>query len=165
MLKLSCFTNRACAEARSVAKRGLGAGSSLSPGRPAPSATRITHTRDGPPARKAARAVTYATQDESSPVGTSAAVSIAQYSAPPALMVCPFPSGRRRPTLPLSLPLPLRMSHRITHSHSRSRPSCTHRLPGPGRRPLALIWPILTLSVPGLPCPAPRCPTLHRWTR
>ena len=36
------------------------------------------------------------------------------------------------------------MSHRIPHSHSRSRPSCPHRHPGPGCRPLALIWPILT---------------------
>ena len=44
MLELSCFTNRAYAEARSAAKRGrhLGAGSSSSPGRPAPSATRTS---------------------------------------------------------------------------------------------------------------------------
>ena len=61
MIELSYFTNQACAEARSVAKRT---------------------TYDDPPARKAARAVTYATQDESSPVGTSTAVSVAQYSAP-----------------------------------------------------------------------------------
>ena len=33
-------------------------------------------------------------------------VSVAQYSAPPAPVVCPFPSDRRRPTLPVSLPLP-----------------------------------------------------------
>ena len=26
-----------------------------------------------------------------------------------------------------------------------------------------LLWPSLTRSVPGLPCPAPRCPTLHQW--
>ena len=31
-----------------------------------------------------------------------------------------------------------------TCSHSRLRASCPHRHPGPGRRPLALIWPILT---------------------
>ena len=50
---------------------------------------------DDPPAWKTARAVTSATQDESSPVGHSATVSVAQYSALPALVVCPFPSGRR----------------------------------------------------------------------
>ena len=96
MLERSYFTNRACAEARSAAKCGRdpGAGSSSSPGRPAPSATWTMHhaTDDDPPARKAAWAVTYATQDESSPVGTSA-VSVAQYSALPTPVVCPFSSG------------------------------------------------------------------------
>ena len=51
----------------------------LKPGR-WPNVRRTTY--DDPPAQKAARAVTYATQDESSPVGTSTAVSVAQYSAP-----------------------------------------------------------------------------------
>ena len=41
-------------------------------------------------ARKAARAVTYAMQDDSSPVATSAGVSVAKYSAPSAPVVCPF---------------------------------------------------------------------------
>ena len=41
---------------------------------------------------------------------------------------------------------PLRMSNWIPLSRSRSQPSCTHRHPGPGRRPLAMIWPNLTLS-------------------
>ena len=48
--------------------------------------------------------------------------------------------------------LPLRLSHRITHSCSWSRPSCTHRLPGPGRQTLTLIWAILIQSVPRLSC-------------
>ena len=55
-----------------------------------------------PPARKAA----WAMQDESSLVGTSVGVFIAQHSAPPALVVCLVPSGRWQPTLPVSLPLP-----------------------------------------------------------
>ena len=86
--------------------RDPGSGSSSSPGRLAPLATRTTHraTDEDPPARKAAQAVTYATQDESSLTGTSEAVSFAQYSAPPASVVCPFPSSRRRATLPLPLP-------------------------------------------------------------
>ena len=99
MAELLDFTNRACAEARSVAKRGRdsNAESSWSPGRPALSPTSPMNRTpdDDPPARKAARAVTSAMQDESSPVGISAAVSIAQYSALPAPVVCPFPSGRR----------------------------------------------------------------------
>ena len=82
--------------------------SSSSMGRPAPLPISPTHHTpdDDPPARKAARGVTSTTQDESSPIGTSAAVSIAQYSAPLAPVVCPFPSGRRQPILPMSLPLP-----------------------------------------------------------
>ena len=62
---------------------------------------------DDPPARKAARAVTSVTHDESSPVGTSTAVSIAQYSAPLAPVMCPVLSGRRRLSLPVSMSLPL----------------------------------------------------------
>ena len=164
MLELSCFINRACAEARSAATRGWdpSAGADSSPGRPAPSATRTMHRAmdDDPPARKAAQAVTYATQDESSPVGTSAAVSVVQYSAPPAPVVCPFPSGRRRPTLPL----PHFASQNVAPDNAQSLSVATQMYPSsPGRRPLALIWPILTRSVPGLPCPAPRCPTFHHW--
>ena len=97
-----------------------------------------------PPARKAARAMTSATHEKSSPVESSAAVSIAQYSAP---VVCLFhQAGGNRPYRCRChyCVSPLRMSHRIPHSHSRSRPSCPHRHPGPGCRPLALIWPILT---------------------
>ena len=47
-----------------------------------------------------------ATQDELSPAETSTGVSMAQYSGPPAPVVCPFPSDRRQPILPVSLPLP-----------------------------------------------------------
>ena len=144
MAKLSDFTNRACAEARSVAKLGRdwSTESGLSPSRLAPSPLGPNHHTpdDDPPARKAARAVASATspddadvsseptfplpirsarrapgrslpdwsaaQDESLPVRTSIRVSVAQYSAPPAPGVCPFPSDRRRPILPVSLPLP-----------------------------------------------------------
>ena len=58
------------------------------------SATAHRATDDDPPARKAARAMTYATSDESSLLGTSAGV-------PPAPVKCPFPSNRRRQLLPL----------------------------------------------------------------
>ena len=115
MAELLDFTNRACAEARSLTKRGRdsSAESSSSPGRPAPWPISPTHRMpdDDPPARKAARAVTSTTQDESSPVETSAAVSVAQYSAP---VKCLFPSGRRRPTLPVSLLLPHFVSATVT---------------------------------------------------
>ena len=83
-----------------------------------------------PLARKAARAVASATSPDdgdicSAPTSTNAGslssglvshagrvvtcrnlgrVSIAEYSAPPAPVVCPFPSDRRRPTLTVSLP-------------------------------------------------------------
>ena len=87
-VELLDFTNWACAEARSVTKRGRdsSAESSSSPDRPASSPFSPKHRTpdDDPPARKAARAVTAAMQDESSPVGTSAAVSVTQYSALPA---------------------------------------------------------------------------------
>ena len=47
-----------------------------------------------------------AARDESSPAETSTRVYVAQYRAPPAPVVCLVPSVRRRPTLPVSLPLP-----------------------------------------------------------
>ena len=75
----------ACADGRSVSNHGRDSSgeSNWSPGRPAPLHISPTHRTpdDDPPARKPARAVTFAMQDESSLVGTSAAVSVAQYSA------------------------------------------------------------------------------------
>ena len=78
----------ACADGRSVSNRGRDSSgeSNWSPGRPAPLHISPTHRTpdDDPPARKPARSVTvtFAMQDsESSLVGTSAAVSVAQYSA------------------------------------------------------------------------------------
>ena len=103
MIDLLYFNNRACAEARWVVKRrrDSGNGSGLSP-----DASRHTPD-DDPPARKAARAMTSVTQDESSPVGTSTAVSIVQYSALMALVMCQVSSSRQRPSLPVSLSLSL----------------------------------------------------------
>ena len=132
MTMLSDFTNRAFAEAWSVAKRGQDSSteSGSSPSRPASLPLRPTHLTPNyePSAHKAARAVASATSPDDadvssspmsslplefarrtparSPVGTSASASIAEYSAPPAPVVCPLPSDRRRPALPVSLPLP-----------------------------------------------------------
>ena len=106
MIELLYFTS----QARWAAKRSWdsGAGSGSSPDRPARSHSGTTHRTpdDDLPARKAARAVSSTTQDESSPVGTSAAVSVAQNSAPVAPVMCPFLSGQRRLSLAVSLPLP-----------------------------------------------------------
>ena len=111
MADLLQFTNWACADAQSAAtcRMDMGAGSDASPGRlgrpdrPVSSATTHQATDDDPPARKAARVVSYATPDVSSPLGPSAGVPVAQYQAPPAPVMCQFPSSRRRQ---LSLPLP-----------------------------------------------------------
>ena len=120
MIELLYFTNRACAEARCAAKhsRNLGAGYGSSPDHPARSPCGTMHrTRvDDPPARKAARAVTSAMQDVSSPVGTSTAVSVTQCSAPLAPVMCPFPSGGCRCRYRVS---PFNMSHRISQSQYR----------------------------------------------
>ena len=99
-------------------------------GRPASSATRTKHraTDDDPPVRKAARAVTYTTQDESSSAGTSAAVFVAQYNVAPAMG--PVPSDRRRQCSCRYHVSFLRKLLRITSIRPRSRPRCTHRLPG-----------------------------------
>ena len=93
MADLLQFTNWACTDAQSAAtcRMDMGAGSDASPDRPVSSA------------RKAARVVSYATSDVSSPLGPSAGVPVAQYQAPPAPVMCQFPSSRRRQ---LSLPLP-----------------------------------------------------------
>ena len=109
-------------------------------------------------------------QDESSPVGTSAADSVAQYSAPPAPVVCPFPLGRRRPTLPLSLSLslPRFAAQNVAQDNVQSLSVATQLYPSSprSRSPTpCFVWPILTRSVSGLPCPAPQCPMLHRWYR
>ena len=81
----------------------MGAGSDESPGRPVSSATTHRAMDDEPPARKFSRAVTYASSDVSSPLRSPAGIPIAQYQAPPAPVLCPFPLNRRRP-LSLSLP-------------------------------------------------------------
>ena len=84
MIDLLYFTTRACAEARWVAKRSCdsSAGSDVLPDR-------------------------LGRSHESSPDGTSTADYVAQYRAPQAPMMCPLPSGRRRPSLPVSISLPL----------------------------------------------------------
>ena len=71
MIELLYFTNRACAEARWTVKhsRDSGAGSGLSPDRPHSDTMHRTPDDDSP-ARKAAPAVTSATQDELLPVST-----------------------------------------------------------------------------------------------
>ena len=77
------FTNGACTDARSVAKRGrdTGVGSDELPGRLVSSATTHRASDDDPPARKSARVVTYASADMSSPLGLPASVPIVQYQA------------------------------------------------------------------------------------
>ena len=47
---------------------------------------------------------------------------------------------------------------RLPHSRPRSQPRCTCHRRGPGRRPFALTWPILTQRVLLLLCPAPVSP-------
>ena len=99
MIEQLYFTNRACSEARwsAICSRYSGAGSGSSPDRQAPSPSGNMHRMpdDGPPARKAARAVTSAAQDKLSPVGSTAAVSVTQYNALPAPVMCPL---RQRPS-------------------------------------------------------------------
>ena len=138
------FTNQACVHARSAAKCGpdQGAGSGASPGRlgrPASLATRTTHRATDDDPLESARVVTYATQDESAQAGTSAAVSVAQYNAPPAPVMCPVPSDQRDSVHCRYRGSLLRMSLQIMSICPQSRPSCTHRLPGPGRQPLVFI--------------------------
>ena len=95
-------------------------------------------TDDDPPARKSARAVTYASSDVSSPLRSPAA--------------CSHYTGHYRAS-------PLRGPPRITSSRPRPRPTCVRRFRKNGRRPLVSIWPISTLTVPGGHCLAPgaRC--------
>ena len=148
MIYLLYFTSRACADARWVAKRSRNSatGSASSPDELAPLPISTTHRTpdDNPLVWKAPRAVSSATRDQSSPVGTSAVVSVERYSVPPVPMVCPAGGDRSCLCRCRECALPLRMSHRISDSRPRSRPSCIHRLPGPGSRPSALIWPTLT---------------------
>ena len=132
MAKLMDFTNRACDEARSVAKRGRdsNAGPGSSSSLPSLSHLGPMHRTvdDDPPARKAARAVASATPPDVAavsfsptsplPLGSarrapahsrpdwSTGVSVAQYRVPPVPVMCPVLSDRRRPTLPVSLLLP-----------------------------------------------------------
>ena len=104
MIDLLYFTTRAYAKARWAAKCSRDSGASSSPdrlGRSLRDAARRTMD-DDPPARKAVRVVTSATSDdarrrmtmhdESSPVSTLTEESVAQYRAPPALMMGPLPS-------------------------------------------------------------------------
>ena len=96
------FTTRACADAWSAAKRGQDTRDSSAesldrPRRPVSSATTCRASDDDPPARKSARAMTYASSDKSSPLGSPTSVPIAQYQAPPAQVLGPFPLSRRRP--------------------------------------------------------------------
>ena len=58
---------------------------------------------------------------------------------------------------------PLSMSHQITHSRSRLRPNCTHRLPGPGHRPPCFVLADFDSECSRAAMSAPRCPTLRRW--
>ena len=81
---------------------------------------------DDPPARKAARAVAYTTSDVLSPLGPSTGVPVAQYQAPPAPVMCPFLSNRRRQ---LSLPLPLFANPDTAQDNVQSLPSSFHRFP------------------------------------
>ena len=91
--------------------------------------------------------------------GISTAVSFAQCISP---VLSPVLLGRRRPTLPLFLPLPCFAVQNVAPDNAQSLSVATQLYPSsPGRRPIALIWLILTRSVPRLSCPAPRwC----RWT-
>ena len=94
----------------------------------------VDHTDNHPPARKAARAVTSATyydaqrrttmHDESSPVSTLTAESVAQYRTPPAPMMGSLPSGWWHPSLPASMSLPL--PHFATQADA---PDATQSLP------------------------------------
>ena len=79
MRELWQFNNWACADAPKSVKhdRDPETGYDESAGRP-PSSTVTTIHRvkdDDPPARKATRAISHTTQDESSPVGTTAVVA------------------------------------------------------------------------------------------
>ena len=101
MSKLRHFSSRACADARSVAKRDRDPDATLDetlgrPGHP-PSPTVETGRRvtdDDPPARKAVRAISYVVDGESSP---AAIVSTARYIVPLTPLLLPlrrFTGGR-----------------------------------------------------------------------
>ena len=102
---------------------------------------------------------------EWSPVGTSKAVSVGQYSAgtgdvPSVVRSAAYVSIGVDLAAATALRHCYRMSHWIPHCHSRSRSGRARRRPGPGRQPLSLIWLNLIWHVLALLCPDPRCLTL-----
>ena len=98
MTDLLLFTSRVCAGAQWAGKSGRDSVPFIS-GSTGFLPDNTTHQTpdDDPPVRKALRAVSSATHDDSSPVGTSAVVSVERYSALPVPMVRPAGGYRTDP--------------------------------------------------------------------
>ena len=154
-------------------------GPGSSPSYPAPSPLGPTHRTpdDDAPARKAARAVASATSPDDADVSSAPTSLLPLGSARwgfPLLstvlrrhLLCAYfrQTGGNRPCrcrchYRIS-PHRISLGNRIPHSRTRSRPSCTHRHQGPGRRPLAMIWQNLTRTILVLLCPI-RFPSVRR---
>ena len=105
------------------------------------------------------RAVTLSRGDVSSPERPSAVISVAQYSAPLALVMyhAHYASGDRSHRYRYHY-----HAHRISYCCLRSRLSCIQCHQDLGQRPL---WPIMNWRICKLPCPTYRCLTLCRWFR
>ena len=185
MAKLTDFTNRACAETRSLAK--CGRDSSTEPGsllsRTAPSPLGPTHhTPDDDPSAGKLLGLWPLRRRLRCPSGSLS-------SGQPRRMSCQsrpnpgFPllstvlrrhllwarfhqTGGDRPCRCVATRVsPHRISlwNRITHICTRSRPSYAHHCRSPSRRPLAMTWQNLTRRILVLLCLIPQCPTLCQW--
>ena len=140
MSRLRRFASRACADARSAAKRDREPDATVDetsgrPGRPtSPTvATGRRVTDDDPPACKAARATSYVVDGESSP---AAVVSAARYSVPPTPVLLPL----LRFATPVSEPVDI---------FSSAVPYPCPLVPGDRSSPPCFNLGTLTLSVPG----------------